>query len=273
MKTLWILAAAATFAACASKNEDDVGAAPDRGDTTAVTTEVDTATGTWDTTGATGEVNAEPSDTAMTPTTPGDTSVGQYPTPGEAAPDTSSMDPSMPAPTPTDTGAYVPDPSSAGTDSTSVDPNAGAVDPNASIDSAGVNAGGMSADPTSFPPIPAQLLLSKQGWLYLRTTAPGSLPGPLFVVRRGLRTAVESRHAHRRSRAHISGDDLTRSAGGDGDACRSASAGAHRSVSGLLLSLPLCRGRAGRTTGPTGSSGPTSRWLSTWRIPEWPCGC
>ena len=47
MKTLWILAAAATFAACSSRSEEDVGAAPDRGDdTTAVTTEVDTATGT-----------------------------------------------------------------------------------------------------------------------------------------------------------------------------------------------------------------------------------
>ena len=37
MKSLWILAAAATFAACAGRGEDDVGAAPDRGDdTTAV---------------------------------------------------------------------------------------------------------------------------------------------------------------------------------------------------------------------------------------------
>jgi hypothetical protein len=56
---------------------------------------VDTATGTWDTTGATGDVNAQPSDTALTPTTP-----------SEAMPDTSGMD----------SGAYVPDPSSAGVD-------------------------------------------------------------------------------------------------------------------------------------------------------------
>ena len=132
MKTLWILAAAATFAACASKNEEDVGAAPDRGDTTGVTTQVDTATGTWDTTGATGDVNAEPSDTAaipttpsdttLTPTTPSDTTTGQYPTPSETTPDTSGMDSGMGTDTTSaqpDTGAYVPDTSSAGVDTSS----------------------------------------------------------------------------------------------------------------------------------------------------------
>ncbi len=31
MKTLWILAAAATFAACANRSDDETGAAPDRG--------------------------------------------------------------------------------------------------------------------------------------------------------------------------------------------------------------------------------------------------
>src|SRR5258705_9622705 len=36
MKTLWILAAAATFAACHNRSDESVGAAPDRGDTTAV---------------------------------------------------------------------------------------------------------------------------------------------------------------------------------------------------------------------------------------------
>ena len=88
MKTLWILAAAATITACANRSDEEVGAAPDRGDTTAVTTEVDTATGQWDTTGATGDINADttmgmPSDTALTPTTPSDTTVGQYPTPSD----------------------------------------------------------------------------------------------------------------------------------------------------------------------------------------------
>ena len=90
MKTLWILAAAATFAACAKGSDEEVGAAPDRGDTTAVTTQVDTATGQWDTTGATGQVNAPadtmsmPADTGMAaPTTPTDTTVGQYPAPSD----------------------------------------------------------------------------------------------------------------------------------------------------------------------------------------------
>ena len=101
MKTLWILAAAATITACANRSDEEVGAAPDRGDTTAVTTEVDTTTGTWDTTGATGDVNAQPgdtltatpSDTALTPTTPSDTTVGQYPTPTDPGTDTTMTTP------------------------------------------------------------------------------------------------------------------------------------------------------------------------------------
>lgn len=121
MKNLWILAAAATFAACASNTEDDMGAAPDRGDTT-YTAEVDTTTGTWtDTTGAVGQpadtavYPTTPSDTAMTPpitppadtgmtptvpsetypTTPSDTGVGEYPSDPTVTPDTSTMqDPS-----------------------------------------------------------------------------------------------------------------------------------------------------------------------------------
>src|SRR5580765_7928657 len=36
MKTLWILAAAATFAACHNRSDEETGAAPDRGDSTAV---------------------------------------------------------------------------------------------------------------------------------------------------------------------------------------------------------------------------------------------
>ena len=37
MKTLWILAAAATFAACHNRSSDETGAAPDRGDSTMTT--------------------------------------------------------------------------------------------------------------------------------------------------------------------------------------------------------------------------------------------
>jgi hypothetical protein len=132
MKTLWILAAAAMFAACAKSSDEEVGAAPDRGDTTAVTTEVDTATGQWDTTGATGDVNAQPgdtlsmpADTGMTPTTPTDTTVGQYPTPGDTT---------MTAPTSPDTGAYVPDPGAAGVDTTAY-PTEPPMDPGTGTDS------------------------------------------------------------------------------------------------------------------------------------------
>ena len=141
MKTLWILAAAATFAACANRSDEEVGAAPDRGDdTTAVTTEVDTATGQWDTTSTTGDINADtltatPSDTALTPTTPADTTVGQYPTPSDTGMDTTTTTP--------DTGAYAPDPSAAGVDTTSFDTTGGA----AGIDTSGYESG-MGTDTT-----------------------------------------------------------------------------------------------------------------------------
>jgi hypothetical protein len=39
MRYLLMIAAAATLAACHNRSEDEVGAAPDRGDTTAVRTE------------------------------------------------------------------------------------------------------------------------------------------------------------------------------------------------------------------------------------------
>jgi len=42
MKILWILAAAATFAACHNRSEDEMGAAPDRGDSAAVKSGYDT---------------------------------------------------------------------------------------------------------------------------------------------------------------------------------------------------------------------------------------
>jgi hypothetical protein len=54
-KMLWMLAAAASLAACHNRGEDDMGAAPERGDTTAVTN--DTTTGNFDTT-----TTAQPAD-------------------------------------------------------------------------------------------------------------------------------------------------------------------------------------------------------------------
>src|SRR5512134_2207599 len=87
MKTIWMLAAAASLAACAGRGEDDMGAAPDRGDTTAVTTGADTTQ--WDTTntGGVGQT-AEP---GMVPDTTGTTgTTEQYPTTPSATTDTTS---------------------------------------------------------------------------------------------------------------------------------------------------------------------------------------
>jgi hypothetical protein len=165
MKTLWILAAAATFTACANRSDEEVGAAPDRGDTTAVTTEVDTTTGQWDTTSTTGDVNAQPADTALTPTTPSDTTVGQYPTPSDPGMDTSGYDSGVGTDTTMtspDTGAYVPDTGAAGVDTTSTyDPSAAdtsvsdpSMDPSTGVDS---DTSGMGIDTTSStePSVPA----------------------------------------------------------------------------------------------------------------------
>lgn len=57
MKTLWILAAAATFAACHNRTDDETGAAPDRGDSTSVQSDT------------TMSPSRSSTDTAMTPTT------------------------------------------------------------------------------------------------------------------------------------------------------------------------------------------------------------
>jgi hypothetical protein len=87
MKTIWMLAAAASLAACAGRGEDDMGAAPER-DTTAVTTGADTSQFDTTNTGGVGQTG----DTAgvVQPTTPTDTTIGQDP--GMTPPaDTSAM--------------------------------------------------------------------------------------------------------------------------------------------------------------------------------------
>jgi hypothetical protein len=144
MKTLWILAAAATFAACAKSSDEEVGAAPDRGDTTGVTTQVDTATGQWDTTNTTGA--AQP-DTAVTPTTPSDTTVGQYPTPSDTGMvDTTMTTPDTGAYAPADTGAYAP----ADTGAYAPTDTGAAVDTTmAPSEPSGVDTSGMSPDTSS----------------------------------------------------------------------------------------------------------------------------
>jgi hypothetical protein len=148
MKTIWMLAAAASLAACAGRGEDDMGAAPDRGDTTAVTTGADTTQ--WDTTntGGVGQT-AEP---GMVPDTTGTTE--QYPTAPSATTDTTmgqtggyttDTTSTMGVDTTSATGGYdttaVP---GADTSSTSV-PSA---DPGMSADSANVDhsAGGWQGD-------------------------------------------------------------------------------------------------------------------------------
>jgi hypothetical protein len=92
MKTLWILAAAATFAACHSRSDEGVGAAPDRGDTTAVSG--------YDTTAAKPTAKVDTTAAAQ-PTAPSaDTSAAAQPTAPSAGYDTTST--AVP-PTTTDT--------------------------------------------------------------------------------------------------------------------------------------------------------------------------
>ncbi len=90
MKILWILAAAATFAACHNRSDDNMGAAPDRGDST--------ATSGYDTTAATPRMK---SDTTMTTQ------------PNRPSSDSSMTQPAMPS---TDSTQSLP---SAGSDTTS----------------------------------------------------------------------------------------------------------------------------------------------------------
>lgn len=106
MKTLWILAAAATFAACHNRSDEETGAAPDRGDTTAVSGYDTTATPSMKTdTAVTAQPTVPSSDTSMTqPTTP------SYDTTSAAQPSTPSYD---------TTSAAQPTTPSAGYDTTS----------------------------------------------------------------------------------------------------------------------------------------------------------
>jgi hypothetical protein len=153
MKTIWMLAAAAALAACAGRGEDDMGAAPDRGDTTAVTTGADT-TQFDTTTGGVGQT-AEPGmlpdtttgDVQDYPTTPSDTTlqdpgmtpdttggVGETAEPG-MLPDTTAVEEAYPTDTAGTTGydttgatGYDTTGTGMSQDSAWVDPSAGATD-------------------------------------------------------------------------------------------------------------------------------------------------
>jgi hypothetical protein len=76
MRNLWILAAAAFLAVgCAGRNEDETGAAPDRGD--AAVTATDTAAVQTDSTmGAVPEATVTDSSAVMTDTTSAEASMG-----------------------------------------------------------------------------------------------------------------------------------------------------------------------------------------------------
>jgi hypothetical protein len=132
MRALWILAAAASLAACHHQTEDEMGAAPQR-DTTAVTRDT-TAAKPADTTQVT-----QP--TAPAPT-PADTGMKADTTninpnqaqPGAVTPDTSGAAAPAPAPTPT------PSP----TDTSSMGKDSGAVSA-PSVDTSSTKTGGDSS--------------------------------------------------------------------------------------------------------------------------------
>lgn len=113
MKTLWILAAAATFAACHNRSDEETGAAPDRGDTTAVSG--------YDTTAAKPSEKVDTT-TIVQPTVPSaDTSAAAQPTTPSV--DTTAQ-PAPPSAGYDTTSTAVPAP----TTDTTMSPGAGAVD-------------------------------------------------------------------------------------------------------------------------------------------------
>jgi|SRR5689334_24599020 hypothetical protein len=107
MKTLWILAAAATFAACHNRSSDQTGAAPDRGDTASVKSGYDTTK----------------------TTTPVDTSMAKPDTSNHTMPQTdttSTTVPQNPAPTYDTTSTSAPSAGKADTTSMNPAPSTGA---------------------------------------------------------------------------------------------------------------------------------------------------
>ena len=146
MKTLWILAAAATLAACHNRSDNETGAAPDRGDTTAVSgydttaanpnAKIDTTSTTQPSadTSAVVQPTTPSVDTTTQPTTPSaDTSAAAQPTAPSAGYDTTSTSqPTAPSAGYDTTSTAVPPTT---TDTTMSNPSAGAVDTTMSHDS------------------------------------------------------------------------------------------------------------------------------------------
>lgn len=141
MKTLWILAAAATFAACHNRSDEETGAAPDRGDTTAVSgydttaanpnAKIDTTTTTQPTapsadTSAVSQPTTPSVDTTTQPTMPSaDTSAVEPTAPSAGYDTTSTSQPTAPSAGYDTTSTAVPPTT---TDTTMSNPSAGGVD-------------------------------------------------------------------------------------------------------------------------------------------------
>jgi hypothetical protein len=110
MKYFLMLAAAASLAACHNRSEDEVGAAPDQGDTTAVVADTTTAL---------------PADTTMGQTGTDTSFVGQdsTPTAGDSALTDHEVPDTTPGVTPSDTstGAYTDTTSTMGQDTSSME--------------------------------------------------------------------------------------------------------------------------------------------------------
>lgn len=134
MRALWILAAAASLAACHHQTEDEMGAAPQR-DTTAVTR---------DTTGAKPADTTQVTPPAAPAPTPADTGMKADTT----KTDTTNINPNQPQPaTPDTSGAAAPAPAPAPTPSptdTSMTKDTGAVSA-PSVDTSSTRTGGDSS--------------------------------------------------------------------------------------------------------------------------------
>lgn len=105
MRYLLMLAAAASLAACHSRSEEEVGAAPERGDTTAVITADTTATPTDTTMGQTPGVDTTAFDTTAVDTTAMPQDQGMTPDTSGVSADTTGMTPSVDTTTTDTTGA------------------------------------------------------------------------------------------------------------------------------------------------------------------------
>ena len=118
MKYFWMLAAAASLAACAGRAEEEVGAAPDEGQTDTTAVVADTSAVAPDTTMGQTETDTsfvQQDTTTMTEPTPGDSALVD-----DQVPDTTGAIPTDTTPTDTSTGVYTDTTSTTGQDTSSM---------------------------------------------------------------------------------------------------------------------------------------------------------